>query len=81
MASPFCAGHADVTVRCIHEEAQAPPEAVEAADCEMLRMPHCLGLGSQTVVRFVSPTHRPRSAPQGHYFFFFFCYSFLLEAE
>jgi hypothetical protein len=36
--------------------------------CEMLRIPHCLDSRLTDGGKFVSPTHRPRSTPQKHYF-------------
>jgi hypothetical protein len=36
--------------------------------CEMLRIPHCLGNLLTDGGTVVSPTHRPRSTPQKHYF-------------
>jgi hypothetical protein len=48
--------------------------------CEMLRIPHCLDSRLTDGGKVVSPTHRPRSTPQKH-FFFCFCYLFLSETE
>jgi hypothetical protein len=36
--------------------------------CEMLRIPHCIDSWLTDGGKFVSPTHRPRCAPQKHYF-------------
>jgi hypothetical protein len=47
--------------------------------CEMLRIPHCLNNRLTDGDKVVSRKHRPRSTPQKHLFFYFW-YSFLLEA-
>jgi hypothetical protein len=44
----------------------------------MLRIPHCLDIRLTDGGKVVSPTHRPRSTPQKHYFSASgnnFCYS------
>jgi hypothetical protein len=38
---------------------------------EMLRIPYCLNDRLTDGGKTVSPTHRPRSTPQKHYFFVF----------
>jgi hypothetical protein len=38
--------------------------------CEMLRIPHCLDTQFTDGSKFVSPTHRPCSAPQKHDYFY-----------
>jgi hypothetical protein len=44
------------------------PSKVEAYGGEMSRIPHCLDNGLTESGKVVSPTHRPRSTPQKHYF-------------
>jgi hypothetical protein len=36
--------------------------------CEMLKSPHCIDKQLTDGGKVVSPTHRPRSTPQEHYF-------------
>jgi hypothetical protein len=47
--------------------------------CKMLRIPHCLEDRLTDNGKTISLTRRPHCTPQKH--FFFFWYSFLLEAE
>jgi hypothetical protein len=46
----------------------SPQQAVEAYRVEMLRIPHCLYNRFTDGGKVVSPTHRPSSTSQNHYF-------------
>jgi uncharacterized UBP type Zn finger protein len=43
-------------------------QAMDEQGCEMLRIPHCLDNQLTDGGNIVSPTHRPRSTTQKHYF-------------
>jgi hypothetical protein len=65
-----------IFLSCINRQAKKKSKTIPVTGrgglygCEMLRIPHCLDNRLTDGGKVASPTHRPRSTPQKHYYFY-----------